>query len=71
MLNNDKVLKDPAPFVGVHALADSSVNLAVRPHCLPDDYWSVFFKVQEDAKIALDKAGVSIPFPQMDVHIDK
>ncbi len=67
--NHDKVLKDPAPFVGVVELADSSVNLAVRPHCTPDDYWDVFFDVNEQIKVALDENQISIPFPQRDVHL--
>ncbi len=71
MQEHPKVLKDPAPFVGVEALADSSVNLAVRPHCNPDDYWEVYFEVLESCKMALDAAGISIPFPQLDVHMDK
>ncbi len=66
---NDKVMQDPAPFVGVLELADSSVNFAVRPHCLPKDYWDVFFSVNEDVKKALDKNAISIPFPQRDVHL--
>ena len=66
-----KVLKDPAPFVGVSELADSSVNLAVRPYAKPVDYWTVYFDVYESGKEALDKAGITIPFPQMDVHLDK
>ncbi len=69
--NHPKVLKDPAPFVGVKELADSSVNLAVRPYTKPEDYWGVYFYVYEEGKIALDKAGITIPFPQMDVHMEK
>jgi len=68
---DDKVLKDPAPFVGVSELGDSSVNLAVRPWSTADDYWDVFFGITEKCKNALDAAGISIPFPQMDVHLDK
>ena len=63
------VLKEPAPFVGVKELADSSVNLTVRSFTTPEDYWAVYFYVLEEGKIALDKAGISIPFPQMDVHM--
>lgn len=71
MESHPKVLKDPAPFVGVKELGDSSVNLTVRPYTKPEDYWDVYFKVYEEGKIALDKAGISIPFPQMDVHMSK
>lgn len=66
---NDKVMQDPAPFVGVLEMADSSVNFAVRPHCDPKDYWDVFFSVNEAVKKALDKNAISIPFPQRDVHL--
>ena len=66
---NDKVLSDPLPFVGVFELADSSINLAIRPYCLPSDYWDVYFGVQETCKLALDEAKIMIPFPQRDVHV--
>lgn len=71
MESHPKVLKDPAPFVGVVELADSSVNLAVRPYAKPEDYWDVYFDVYEAGKEALDKAEITIPFPQVDVHLDK
>ncbi|MDX6745649.1 mechanosensitive ion channel [Polaribacter sp. PL03] len=58
-----KVLKDPAPGVTVLELADSSVNFAVRPWCNTEDYWTVYFDVTENTKIALDKAGIEIPYP--------
>ena len=63
-----RILKEPAWTVGVMALADSSVNLAVRPWTKSSDYWDVYFGVQEDIKVALDNAGIEIPFPQRDVH---
>ena len=69
MENHPKVLKEPAPLVALAELADSSVNLAVRPWCDPNDYWDVYFEVLEGSKDALDKAGISIPFPQRDVHL--
>jgi len=64
-----KVLKDPAPFVGVSELGDSAVNLAVRPHADPADYWDVYFDIYEQGKIALDDHNIEIPFPQVDVHM--
>gem|GEM_PF-1858873 len=65
-------MKEPAPFVGVSELANSSVNLAVRPHVKPQDYWAVYFvDMYENGKIALDEAKITIPLPQMDVHVDK
>lgn len=66
---NSRVLKDPAPQVAVSALADSSVNLVVRPWCKSADYWAVYFDATEKAKEVLDANGISIPFPQRDVHI--
>ncbi|MCJ8319299.1 MAG: mechanosensitive ion channel [Colwellia sp.] len=69
LLANDKVLPEPAPFVGVSEMADSSVNFAVRPHCLPEHYWDVYFGINEAVKKALDKNAISIPFPQRDVHL--
>ena len=69
LTEHPKVLKEPAPFVGVKELADSSVNLAVRPYTHPDDYWDVYFDVYEAGKIALDEGGITIPFPQVDVHM--
>ena len=68
---DSNVLQTPKPFVGVTELADSSVNLAVRGYTTPDKYWDVFFNVNESSKMALDKANVNIPFPQMDVNVKK
>ncbi|MDT8394240.1 MAG: mechanosensitive ion channel [Bacteroidales bacterium] len=68
---HNKILKDPEPVVLVSELADSSVNLAVRPFVKPEDYWDVYFYVYEEGKAALDKAGITIPFPQRDVHMIK
>lgn len=65
----DKVLKDPAPTVDVSELADSSVNFAVRPWATPQDYWDVYFKSLENCKLALDAAGIEIPYPhQVEIH---
>ncbi len=69
--NHDKVLSDPEPLVVVGELADSSVNFTVRVWSKTADYWSVYFDCQEQVKIAFDEAGISIPYPQMDVHLDK
>ncbi len=71
MRNHPLVLETPEPFVGVAELADSAVNLAVRPHCKPENYWDVFFDVLESGKNALDQAGISIPFPQLDIHMEQ
>ena len=68
---NPKVLKDPAPCVEVLELAESSVNLAVRPFCDPAHYWDVYFATVEGTKLALDKAGIEIPYPHsVEIHKD-
>ncbi|MBW1296187.1 mechanosensitive ion channel family protein [Aquimarina litoralis] len=69
LTDNPKVLKDPAPTVAVSELGDNAVNLVVRPFASVEDYWDVYFGALEDSKNALDAAGISIPYPQRDVHI--
>lgn len=66
-----RVLPDPAPVIAVAALADSSVNFNVRPWVKSADYWSVFWDTNEKVKLRFDQEGISIPFPQMDVHLHK
>ena len=66
-----RILEDPAPNVAVKAMADSAIVFVVRPWVKAADYWSVFFDTQKAIKEAYDAAGISIPFPQMDVHLDK
>lgn len=66
-----RILKDPEPVIAVSELADSSVNFFVRPWVKTEDYWNVKFDVTEKIKIALDAAGISIPYPQTDVHLYK
>lgn len=66
---NPKVLKEPAPQIAVVELADSSVNFVVRPWAKTADYWDVYFQTQEAIKKEFDKANISIPFPQQDVHV--
>jgi small conductance mechanosensitive channel len=70
VLNGDeRILKDPAPTIGVLELADSSVNFAVRPWVKTGDYWDVYFDTTEKIKKRFDAEGISIPFPQRDVHL--
>jgi len=66
---DDRILSDPAPTIAVSELADSSVNFVVRPWVKTEDYWSVYFDLTEKIKMAFDEAGISIPFPQRDVHL--
>lgn len=63
------VLSSPAPDIFVSEMADSSVNFAVRPWCRPVDYWAVYFGVTEAIKKRFDADGITIPFPQRDVHL--
>ena len=69
MEEHDLVLKDPGSTVAVSELADSSVNLVVRPWCKVENYWQVYFDITEAEKVNLESSGVTIPFPQRDVHL--
>ena len=64
-----EVLQTPVPDIIVTNLGDSSVDFSIRPWCRADDYWTVYAKAHESIKKALDKKGISIPFPQRDVHL--
>ena len=68
---DERILKDPAPQVAVSELADSSVNFVVRPWVKSADYWGVMFDFTEAVKLRFDQEGISIPYPQMDVHVQK
>jgi small conductance mechanosensitive channel len=64
----NRVLETPAPKIAVSELADSSVNFVVRPWVKTSDYWDVYFDLTEKIKLTFDQEGISIPFPQQDVH---
>ncbi len=64
-----RILAEPEPVIAVSELADSSVNFVVRPWVKAGDYWDVKFELTEKVKLAFDKAGISIPFPQSEVHL--
>ena len=66
--SNEKIIQDPEPFVGVLELADNSVNLALRAWVKTEDYGDLRFEVFESIKLACDAHGISIPYPQMDLH---
>ena len=68
---DDRILSDPAPQVAVSELGDSSVNFVVRPWVNSADYWGVMFDFTEAVKLRFDAEGISIPYPQMDVHLHK
>ena len=67
--NDARVLREPEPSVAVASLGDSSVNFNVRPWVKKEDYWAVYWDLQEKVKLEFDANGISIPFPQRDVHI--
>jgi small conductance mechanosensitive channel len=67
--DDERVLKDPAPMIAVSELGDSSVDFVVRPWCKKEDYWALRFDIIKKVKQTFDKEGISIPFPQRDVHL--
>jgi len=69
IIADKRILQEPVPVIAVSQLADSSVNFVVRPWCNTADYWDVYFDLTEKIKVALDHNGISIPFPQHDVHM--
>jgi small conductance mechanosensitive channel len=69
LLKHEAILKDPEPVVKVHELADSSVNFVVRPWVKTENYWDVYWDITRTVKERFDAEGVSIPFPQRDVHM--
>lgn len=68
---NELILKDPAPFARVSGHKDSALEYTLRAWCKTDDYWSVYFDLHRDVKYAFDEKGITIPFPQLDVHEKK
>jgi small conductance mechanosensitive channel len=69
LAQDERILKDPPPTIAVVELADSSVNFVVRPWVKTADYWNVYFDTTENIKKRFDAEGISIPFPQRDVHV--
>lgn len=67
--SDSRILDDPAPKIAVAELADSSVNFVVRPWVKTADYWAVRFDLTENIKLTFDEKGISIPYPQQDVHM--
>ena len=67
--SHPKVLKDPEPVVKLHTLGESSVDFVVRPWVETDDYWEVYWDITRAVKLRLDEEGITIPFPQRDVHL--
>jgi len=71
MQEDKRIIKTPEPFVALAELADSSVNFAVRAWVKTEDYWDVFFDMNQKVYDIFNEEGLNIPFPQMDVHIQK
>ncbi|MFT5790530.1 MAG: small conductance mechanosensitive channel [Shewanella sp.] len=69
MMSHPKVLKSPEPMIKLHTLGESSVDFIVRPWVKPIDYWDVYWDITREVKMRFDAEGISIPFPQRDVHI--
>ncbi|QOY54721.1 mechanosensitive ion channel [Candidatus Sulfurimonas marisnigri] len=68
---DERSLKEPAPLVAVSELGESSINFTFRVWVKTDDYWNVYFDMLEKVKLTFDEKGISIPYPQMDIHTDK
>lgn len=68
---DERILNEPAPLVAVAALADSSVNFNVRPWVKTSDYWEVYYSINEKVKLSFAENDISIPYPQMDIHLSK
>lgn len=66
---DERILPEPEPVIALSELADSSVNFVVRPWVKTSDYWAVLWDTTEKVKLEFDAAGISIPYPQMDVHL--
>lgn len=72
MIDEDtRILRDPEPFVGLGQLAESSVNITIRVWTKTEDYWKVFFELNEKVYSEFPKNGLHFPFPQMDIHVTK
>lgn len=69
--NHPKILKEPEPIVAIGALERDGVQMIARPWVAVDDYWDVLFEVTETVKLEFDKHHITVPFPQMDLHLRK
>ena len=67
--SDERTHAEPAPVVVVSELADSSVNFTIRVWCNAADYWGIYYDMQEKVKLAFDKEGLTIPYPQQDLHL--
>jgi len=69
MANDDRILAEPPSSVIIKDFGESSIDFSIRPYVKPDDYWEVQFDMKERVKSRFDEAGITIPFPQRDVHL--
>ncbi|WP_302652582.1 mechanosensitive ion channel family protein [uncultured Clostridium sp.] len=69
--NNELVLEEPEFFVGISMHGDSAINFIVKAWCKTEDYWTIYYDLLETVKIKFDEEGISIPYPQMDLHVKK
>ena len=69
--NNELVLEEPEFFVGISMHGDSAINFIVKAWCKTEDYWTIYYYLLETVKIKFDEEGISIPYPQMDLHVKK
>ncbi len=69
VMDHDLVLEEPEPNIKLHTLGDSSVNFIVRPWTKTEDYWTVYWDIMREVKFRFDHEGISIPYPQRDVHL--
>ena len=69
LADEERILQEPTPTIGVLSFGDSSINFAVRPWVKPSDYWPVYFSLHEQIKFHFDENDISIPYPQRDVHL--
>jgi small conductance mechanosensitive channel len=67
---DERVLKEPAPVIRLHQLADSSVNFIVRVWTRREDYWDVYWDITRAVKLRFDQEGIKIPFPQRELHVN-
>ena len=68
---HDLILKTPEPFIALSNHGDSAINFIVKAWCKTEDYWTVYYDLLETVKIKFDEEGISIPYPQMDLHVKK
>ncbi|MHC1721615.1 MAG: mechanosensitive ion channel family protein [Aminipila sp.] len=69
--SNPEIFKEPEPFVGVSGRGDNSVNIDLRVWCNTEEYWNVKYFLEENVNLAFDEAGISVPYPQLQVHYKK